>query len=73
MLFTLEEDTGVPGGNLRCQAGTTNPTDMPNGSGQQLRVAAIVPKPSLVTTWPARQVSGAGLAVQRSGDHPSKS
>ena len=52
MVFTLEEETGAPGGNLRCQVRTTNPTDMPNGSGQQLRVAAIVPKLSRLTTWP---------------------
>ena len=42
----------MPGENPRCQVGTINPTDMPDGSGQQLRVATIVPRPSRLTTWP---------------------
>ena len=44
--------TGVPGENPRYQVGTINLTDMPDGSGQQLRVATIVPRPSGLTTWP---------------------
>ena len=39
-------------GNLCYQVGTINPTDMPDGSGQQLRVAAIVPALSRLTTRP---------------------
>ena len=34
------------GENLRCQVETFTPTDMPDGSGQQFRVATIVPRPS---------------------------
>ena len=35
-----------------CEVGTINPTDMPDGGGQQLRVATIdiVPRPSRLTT-----------------------
>ena len=40
----------MPGENPRCQVGTINPTDMPGGRGQQLRVATIVPRPSRLTT-----------------------
>ena len=47
MVFKLAEETGVPGENPRCQVGTINPTDMPDGSGQQLTVATIVPRPSI--------------------------
>ena len=36
----------MSGENPRCQVGTINPTDMPDGSGQQLRVATIVSRPS---------------------------
>ena len=35
--------------------GPFNSTDMPDGSGQQLRMATIVPRPSRLTTWPASQ------------------
>ena len=51
--FLNGEETGVPGENPRCQVGTINPTDMPDGSGQQLTVATIVPRPGRRTTWPA--------------------
>ena len=59
----------MPGENPYCQVGTIYPTDMPDGSGQQLRVATIVPRPS---RQPPGQLdnrssdwglSGAGLAV----------
>ena len=57
----------MPGENPRCQIGTIDPTDMPDGSGQQLRVATIVPRPSRLINHLAnlttRPVSGAGLAV----------
>ena len=46
----------MPGENPRCQVGHINPTDMLDGSGQQLTVATIVPivpRPSRLTTWPA--------------------
>ena len=36
----------MPGEYPRCQVGTINPPDMPDGSGQQLRVATIMPRPS---------------------------
>ena len=42
----------MPGENPRCQVGTINPTDMPDGSGQQTKEATMVPKPSRLTTWP---------------------
>ena len=51
----MEGGTGVPGENPCCQVGTTNLTDMPDGSGQQLRVATTAPKPSRLTTWPTWQ------------------
>ena len=64
----------MPGENPRCQVGTINPTDMPDGSGQQLRVATIVRRPSRqhLANLTTRPVSGAGLAVEHSGRHPSK-
>ena len=34
----------MPGENPRCQVETINPADMPDGSGQQLRVATMVPE-----------------------------
>ena len=50
-----------------CQVGTINTTHMPDGSGQQLRVATIVPRlsrlPTLPTGHTTRPVSRAGLAV----------
>ena len=58
--------------NPHCQVGTTNPTDMPDSSGQQLRLATLVLRPSRLTTWSACPVSEAGLTVQHSGGHPSK-
>ena len=36
----------MPGETPRCQVGTICPTDMPDGSGQRLRVPTIVPRPS---------------------------
>ena len=42
----------MPGEKPRCQVGTIIPADMPDGSGQQLRVATIVPRPSRLTTGP---------------------
>ena len=36
----------MPGENPHCQVGTIYPTNMPDGSGQQLRVATIVPRSS---------------------------
>ena len=46
------EGNWSPGENSRCQVGTINLTDMPDGSGQQLRVATIVLSSSRLTTWP---------------------
>ena len=63
----MGEETRVPGENPHCQVGTINPTDMPDGSGQQLRVATIMPRPSRLTTWPTWQpVQWVGQASQSS-------
>ena len=63
------------GENPRCQVGTIKPTDMPDGSGQQLRAATMVLGPSRLTTWPTWQlVQCVGLASQSSTlavTHPS--
>ena len=47
----------MPQENPCCQVGSINPTDLPDSSGQQLRVAAIVPRPSRLSTWPTWQPS----------------
>ena len=54
-MVSVGEETGVPGENPRCQVGIINPTDLTDGSDQQLREAIIVPKPNRLTTWPARR------------------
>ena len=38
----------MPGKDPRCQVGTIN---IPDDSGQQLRIATIVPRSSRPTTW----------------------
>ena len=65
MVFKRGRKPLVPEENPRCQVGIINPTHMPDGSGQQLRVATIVPRPSTLTTGPTWQpVSWVGQASQ---------
>ena len=51
MILYLEEETRVLEEKLGGEVGVINPTDMLDASGQELRVATRVPRPSSLTTW----------------------